>query len=268
MAEPEKSIVWADGDAYEKFMGQWSRLSGLDFVKWIAPDSGLKWLDVGCGTGAFTSIVLEGCSPGLIVGIDPAEVHLADAKLRVMDDRVEFRVADALALPFGDDEFDIAASALVLNFVPDQGKMVAEMARVVRPSGTVAAYVWDFAGGKGVSQHIGAAVAAQNTQASGQASNIQNTESTRLEALSDLFVEAGLKAVETRPIEITVTFENFEDYWSSNTGFTSPVGNFVKSLSPDDCDRFMGEVKERLPIGNDGSIQYMARVSAVRGIVP
>jgi ubiquinone/menaquinone biosynthesis C-methylase UbiE len=268
MAETEKSIVWADGDAYEKFMGQWSRLSGVEFVKWIAPDRGLTWLDVGCGTGAFTSVILECCSPAGIVGIDPAEAHLADAKVRVANEMVEFRVADALALPFGEDEFDIAASAYVLNFVPDQEKMVAEMTRVVRPSGIVAACVWDFAGGKPIAQHMGAAIAARNPQAAKQASTLQNAESTRPEALSNLFAAAGLKAVDTRPIEITVRFESFDDYWSSNTGFASPVARFVKSLSSEDRDQFMSEVKERLRFGDDGSIQYMARASAVRGIVP
>ncbi len=257
-----------DGEVYEKFMGQWSRACGRKLVEWLGIPAGLKWLDVGCGTGAFTSVILEACAPKSIVGIDAMETQLVGAKSRVTDERVDFRVGDAQALPFDDDAFDAAASALVLNFVPDHKKMVTEMKRVVRPSGTVAVYVWDFAGGGEIAQHIGAAIAARDPKAAEHCANVRHDERTRLEALSQLFKEAGLDNAGTLPIEIGVEFGDFDFYWSSNIGFASPVAIYANGLSSDDREQFMGEVKERLPIADDGSIRYTARASAVRGYVP
>lgn len=249
-------------------MGQWSRACGRKLVEWLGIPAGLKWLDVGCGTGAFTSVILEACAPKSIVGIDAMETQLVGAKSRVTDERVDFRVGDAQALPFDDDAFDAAASALVLNFVPDHKKMVTEMKRVVRPSGAVAVYVWDFAGGGEIAQHIGSAIAARDPKAAKHCANVRHDERTRLEALSQLFKEAGLDNAGTLPIEIGVEFGDFDFYWSSNIGFASPVAIYANGLSSDDREQFMSEVKERLPIADDGSIRYTARASAVRGYVP
>ncbi len=268
MTETDLSVRYVDGEVYEKFMGQWSRACGRKLVEWLGIPAGLKWLDVGCGTGAFTSVILEACAPKSIVGIDAMETQLVGAKSRVTDERVDFRVGDAQALPFDDDAFDAAASALVLNFVPDHKKMVTEMKRVVRPSGTVAVYVWDFAGGGEIAQHIGAAIAARDPKAADHCANVRHDERTRLEALSQLFKEAGLDNAGTLPIEIGVEFGDFDFYWSSNIGFASPVAIYANGLSSDDREQFMGEVKERLPIAADGSIRYTARASAVRGYVP
>lgn len=268
MTETDLSVRYVDGEVYEKFMGQWSRACGRKLVEWLGIPAGLKWLDVGCGTGAFTSVILEACAPKSIVGIDAMETQLVGAKSRVTDERVDFRVGDAQALPFDDDAFDAAASALVLNFVPDHKKMVTEMKRVVRPSGTVAVYVWDFAGGGEIAQHIGAAIAARDPKAAEHCANVRHDERTRLEALSQLFKEAGLDNAGTLPIEIGVEFGDFDFYWSSNIGFASPVAIYANGLSSDDREQFMGEVKKRLPIAADGSIRYTARASAVRGYVP
>ncbi len=196
------------------------------------------------------------------------ETQLAGAKARVTGERVEFRLGDAQALPFDDDGFDAAASGLVLNFVPDHKKMVSEMSRVVRPAGKVAAYVWDFDGGGEIGQHIGAAIAARDPRAAEHCAGVRNDERTRLDALSQFFMEAELEDVSTSAFEITVEFEGFDFYWSCNIGFASPVTLYAKSLPSIDQDRFMGEVKDRLPIAEDGSIHYIARVSAVQGTVP
>jgi ubiquinone/menaquinone biosynthesis C-methylase UbiE len=249
-------------------MGRWSRLSGREFVRWLALGPNLRWLDVGCGTGAFSTVILDLCAPKEVVGIDTAETHLSYAQSRISDERLRFRVGDALALPFAGHDFDVAVSAFVLNFVPDQKRMVTEMKRVVCPSGTVAACVWDFAGGRGTAQHLAAAIKATDPKASERTGPALHAESTRPEALSQLFRDAGLKEVSTRMIEITVAFKDFDDYWMSNTGFANPGARYVSGLSLEDRERFIREVKERLPFRDDGSIRFTACAPTVRGIVP
>ena len=226
MNEPNQTVTWDDGQAYERFMGQWSRVAGCIFLDWLALPEGLKWLDVGCGTGAFTEIIQENCAAAEIVAIDPAASHVAHGQSQVKRSGVRFEVADARAMPFENGRFDVAVSALVLNFIPDRDKAVAEMRRVVRPGGIVAAYVWDFAGRSGTATHLNAGLREfQGVDTSGTL----NAECTSQDKLKELFVSTGLIDVETRPIEITVKYKDFDDYWESNTGFTSPAGNIVKS---------------------------------------
>ena len=142
----EQTIRFDDGAAYEQMMGIWSRSAGEIFLDWLAPPSGLRWIDVGCGNGAFTELLVERCAPAEVQGIDPSEGQLAFARTRPASRVAEFRQGDAMALPFPADRFDAAVMALVLVFVPDPAKGVAEMVRVVSPGGIVAAYMWDMLG--------------------------------------------------------------------------------------------------------------------------
>src|SRR5215471_17776524 len=141
---PEAQIRYEDGAGYERYMGDWSRRVGAVFLDWLAPSPGLKWIDVGCGNGAFTQLLIERCAPAEVHGIDPSEGQLAFARARPQARMAQFGKGDAMALPFPDQRFDAAVMALVIFFVPDPVKGVAEMTRVVRPGGTVAAYVWDI----------------------------------------------------------------------------------------------------------------------------
>ena len=145
MEQPQ--IRYDDGAAYERMMGAWSRLAGEIFLDWLAPPPGLRWIDIGCGSGAFTKLLIERCAPAEVQGIDPSEAQLSFARARSAGQMAQFHRGDALALPFGEDSFDAAVMALVIFFVPDPTKAIAEMARVVRPGGTVATYVWDMMGG-------------------------------------------------------------------------------------------------------------------------
>jgi ubiquinone/menaquinone biosynthesis C-methylase UbiE len=137
----EQQVRFEDGATYERYMGRWSQLAGDVFLDWLALRAGLRWLDVGCGNGAFTEMLVDRCAPSAVDGIDPSEAQLAFARTRPTSSIVRFRQADAMALPFPDDSFDVAVMPLVIFFVPDPTKGVAEMARVVRPGGTVAARV-------------------------------------------------------------------------------------------------------------------------------
>jgi ubiquinone/menaquinone biosynthesis C-methylase UbiE len=149
---------FTDGEGYERFMGRWSRVAGRIFLDWLSLPSKLKWLDVGCGTGAFTEVIQQLSGASEIRAIDPSTAQISYAQSRKGAEGVQFQVADARSMPFEDQQFDAAVSALVLNFIPDREKAVAEMRRVVRSGGTAAAYVWDFAGRRGTSQHLHSAV--------------------------------------------------------------------------------------------------------------
>src|SRR5206468_12295984 len=143
----EQQIRFDDGASYERMMGIWSRSAGEIFLDWLAPPSGLRWIDVGCGNGAFTELLAERCSPAEVQGIDPSEGQLAFARTRPASRLARFQQGDAMALPFPDSTFDAAVMALVIFFVPDPAKGLAEMARVLRPGGTTAACAWDIFGG-------------------------------------------------------------------------------------------------------------------------
>lgn len=136
-------IRFDDGDAYERLMGIWSGIVGQAFLDWLSPAPGQRWADIGCGNGAFTKLILNRCAPASVDGIDMSDDQLAYARTRAGVRGAVFRRGDAMALPYADASFDIAVMALVIHFVPDPAKGVAEMARVVRPGGWVTAYVWD-----------------------------------------------------------------------------------------------------------------------------
>ena len=145
MAEPQ--IRFDDGAAYERMMGVWSKLAGEIFLDWLAPRSGLRWIDVGCGNGAFTELIVKRHAPAEVQGVDPSDGQLAYARTRPTTRIAQFRQGDAMELPFASQSFDAAVMALVIFFVPDPGKGVAEMVRVASKGGIVAAYAWDIPGG-------------------------------------------------------------------------------------------------------------------------
>src|SRR5258705_11122744 len=146
--------MWVIGDAYEAYVGRWSRRVALEFLRWLDVPAGRHWLDVGCGTGALTETVLAVADPALVVGVDPAEGFLADARARVVDPRASFRTGDAQSLPLPDRRFDAVVSGLALNFVPDAHRAAAEFARLATVEGVVAAYVWDYADGMAMMRYF------------------------------------------------------------------------------------------------------------------
>jgi SAM-dependent methyltransferase len=256
----DSTIAFDDAQAYEHFMGRWSRAIGTAFLEWLAPPQGAHWLDVGCGTGVFTELLLDTCAPATIAAIDPAPSQIDYARQRLSARSVDVRVGDARQMPFADDAFDIVASALAINFVPDAMRALSEMSRVCRPGGYVAGYVWDFAGGHSAAwplrlgfRQLGVAMPP-----------IPGTDDTGIEALHALFANAGLEAVGTRSIEVALTFPTFEDYWRSQTPAFAPQGMIVASLPASDRLRLQEIVQAALPASGDGSITYAARANAVK----
>ena len=265
MADQVQTVEFSDGEAYEKFMGRWSRAAGRQFLSWLDLSAGLRWLDVGCGTGVFAETIHEVCGAKEIVGVDPAEAQIAYAQSRNTGETISYEVADARSIPYEDNSFDVAAAALVINFIPDREKAVAEMQRVVKPGGMVSAYVWDFAGGSGIAQHLRVAIAQYKAETNQHGNDALNVESTRRESLEKLFGSAGIANIVSSQIEIDLQFRDFDDYWTSNTKFASPAGKFIKSLNDDELRRFQAILREKLTFGYDGVISYSSRVNAVKG---
>jgi len=256
-------IRFEDGATYERYMGMWSQLAGETFLGWLAPRSGLRWLDVGCGNGAFTEMLVERCAPLSVHGIDPSEGQLAYARTRPASRVAQFRQGDAMALPYPDDAFDAAVMPLVIFFVSDPAKGVAEMARVVCPGGIVAAYAWDMDGGG----FPYAALVREIRELGLEVPVPPSSEASRTDIMRDLWTGAGLDAVETRAITVQRTFADFDDYWT--TIFLGPsVGPRLRAMTPEALVHLKARMYERLPADANGRITYEARANAVKGRVP
>jgi SAM-dependent methyltransferase len=259
--------VWAVGQAYEPYVGRWSRLVARALLEWLAIPERRQWLDVGCGTGALTETILALASPATVVGIDRAEGFVTYARHSVSDLRASFGCGDAQALPIRRASHDAVVSGLVLNFVPRPEAMVKEMARVARPGGIVSAYVWDYGGGMQFLRHFWNAAAALDLAAD------QLDEGRRFplcspEPLARLFWAASLNAVEVRPIDVWTVFANFEDYWRPFLGGQGPAPTYVMALEESARDTLRERLRASLPTATDGSIPLMARAWAVRGTRP
>lgn len=261
MAEGE--IRFDDGAAYEQMMGIWSRIAGDVFLDWLAPRSGLSWIDVGCGNGAFTELIVARCAPSEVHGIDTSEGQLAFARTRLSSDIVQFHRGDAMALPVPDNRFDAAVMALVIFFVPDPGKGVAEMARAVRPGGTVSAYAWNIPDGGLPNAPIKAEMRAMGIESPLP----PNADAARIDALRKLWTGAGFEAIETREIAVQRTFERFDDYWTSSL-FGGGIGPVIAAMPSNDAELLKARVCSRLPADAAGRITVKARANAVRGRKP
>jgi ubiquinone/menaquinone biosynthesis C-methylase UbiE len=258
MTEPP--IHFDDGVAYERMMGTWSQLVGEVFLNWLNPSPGLRWIDVGCGNGAFTQLLADRCAPAEVQGIDPAAGQLAFARARSAARVAQFSKGDAMALPFPDLRFDAAVMALVIFYVPDPAKAVNEMVRVTKPGGRVATYVWDMLGGGSPTAPIQTEMRAMGVAPLSPPS----LEASRMEALSALWSEAGLAEIQAREIVVSRDFANFDEFWS--TALLQPnIGPPVAAMSPSDQQQLQSRVKQRLRADPDGRIRYTATANAIAG---
>lgn len=252
-------IKFTDGAAYERFMAPWSRSAGTLFLDWLAPDKGLAWADVGCGNGAFTELILARCAPSSVCAIDPSEGQIAAARQRISARQVEFSTGDAMALPYDDARFDVAAMALVLFFVPDANKGAAELARVTRPGGVVASYTWDWARGGTPTQPM-----RDELEALGKSPvRPPSADVSRFEVLKALWKELGIGNVETRELVVERTFADFDDYWLSMV-ISSPSG-VLEKLSQAESAELRRRLEARLPASATGEITIHAWATAVKG---
>ncbi|MCT0225031.1 class I SAM-dependent methyltransferase [Synechococcus sp. CS-1328] len=256
-------IRFTDGAGYDRFMGVWSRLAGQEFLDWIAPNQGQRWLDVGCGNGAFTQLIVERSAPLSLVGIDPSEAQLAFARQHPLLQSVAFVNADAMALPFTDATFDLAVMPLVILFVPEPAQGVAEMARVVAPGGTVAAYAWDIEGGGFPYRDV-----TEVLSAVGRSTPMPpSPECSRLEVLSDLWATAGLGDIQTKAIAVERSFADFDDVWDTLLGGPS-AGQALAAMNEEERSGFRALLQARLQPAGSGPITLSGRAHSIRGTVP
>jgi SAM-dependent methyltransferase len=257
--------LWAAGEAYEPYVGRWSRLVAAEFLGRLGEPAGARWLDIGCGTGALAGTILERCAPASVLGVDPSDGFLAYARRRVTDPRIEFRQGDAQALPLGDAAFDVVVSGLVLNFVPDQPKAAAEMRRAARPGGTVAAYVWDYAEGMQMMRRFWDAAAALDPEGAGKKDEALLFPLCRPEPLRRLFEEAGLQRVEVSAIEVPTLFRDFDDYWTPFLAGGAPAPAYCVALDEPRRAALRERLRAALPTAPDCTIALTARAWMVRG---
>jgi len=261
------SDVWAAGDAYEPYIGRWSRLVARDFVAWLALPPRQRWLDIGCGTGALTQTILANADPAEVTGVDPSEGFLATARRRADDARARFHVGDAQALPIDDAAADAAVSGLVLNFVPDPAKAIAEMRRVVRSGGIVALYVWDYAGEMQLIRCFWDAAIALDPAAH-DLDEARRFPICQPAALKSLLQGAGLDRVESRTIDVPTVFRDFDDFWSPFLGGQGPAPTYCAALSEDRREELRERLRAMLAAEADGTLRLTARAFAVRGVRP
>jgi len=258
----EQKMEFNDGAAYEQMMGQWSRLAGDVFLDWLAVESGLRWLDVGCGNGAFTEGVVRRCAPVAVEGVDPSQAQLEFAQTRHDASVARFQQGDAMNLPYEADAFDVAVMALVLFFVPEPAKGLAEMHRVVRSGGVVAAYAWDVLGGGNPTN----ALEEEMVKMGLTALRAPSAEASRLDAMEDLWTRDGLVEVETHEITVQRSFVDFEDVWETSKLIPS-AAPIIASMGQKDVDTLKQRLKGRLPAQSDGIVKCRARANAVKGRV-
>ncbi|MGH3671681.1 MAG: class I SAM-dependent methyltransferase [Pseudonocardiaceae bacterium] len=254
--------AWSRGDRYEPYIGRWSRLVGREFVEWIAPETGRRWLDVGCGTGSLSAVVLATAKPTSVIGVDPASGYVEYARAHVLDERVEFRVGDARELPVADASVDYVVCGLVLNFIPDPAAALAEMCRVAVSGGVIAGYVWDYGQGMQLIRRFWDAAIALDPAA------VDLDEAARFPlcrpgALHQLFVDAGLADVRSRAIVVPTVFAGFEDYWIPFLGGEGPASGYCVALSDEAREQLRLSMRAALPVAPDGSIHLTARAWAV-----
>jgi len=262
----ERKDTWAAGRLYEPYVGRWSRLVAKDLLRWLGAAEGLDWLDVGCGTGGVSEVILQQAQPRCVRGVDSSAEFVEHAQAHVTDPRAAFKVGDAQSLPVGSAQFDAAVSGLVLNFVPKPALAVQEMKRAVRPGGVVAAYVWDYARRMELMRYFWDAAVALDREA------LELDEGYRFplcqpEPLLELFSQAGLGEVEAKAIDVDTVFRDFDDYWTPFLGAQGPAPGYAASLDDERRDALRDRIRAALPFSGDGSIPLVARAWAVRGRV-
>jgi SAM-dependent methyltransferase len=266
MSDLRRNDIFAVGAAYEPYVGRWSRRVAPQFLAWLPAAPRQRWLDVGCGTGALSQAILEIASPQSVKGIDRSEGFVQYAQEKVSDARATFEVGDAQALPVEDAAYDVTVSGLVLNFVPEPPRMIAEMKRATAAGGTVALYVWDYAEGMQLMRYFWDAAILLDP-ASSQFDEGKRFTLCQPQPLTELFQSAGLRGVDVTPIDVSTVFANFDDYWSPFLGGQGSAPGYVKTLSDEQRTALREGLRAALPTEPDGTIHLIARAWAVRGSV-
>ena len=266
MADATCAYDWGNTGAYEAYIGRWSLLAAEAFLQWLALAPEQRWLDVGCGTGALTQAILATVDPREILGLDLSADFLGTAETQVADPRVSFAIGDARSLPVPSDDFDAVVAGLVLNFVPEPEVAVAEMVRPARSGGTVAGYVWDFAGKRQFQRYFWRAATALDQAAIALEQSMQ-FPLCQPEPVAALFSSANFQGVAVQAIDVPAVFRDLDDYWQPYLAGGSAIAQrYAISLDDEQRTALREQLRSILPAADDGSIHLLARVWAVRGM--
>ncbi|HTS79478.1 MAG TPA: methyltransferase domain-containing protein [Myxococcaceae bacterium] len=260
--------VFTVAPAYEAYMGRWSRPVAREFVHWLAVPAGRRWLDVGCGTGALSEVLMKAGGASTVVGVDRSAGFVEHARHLGLTAEMRFLEGDAQALPVSSGDFDAVVSGLVLNFVPDRARMVAEMARAARPGGVVALYVWDMSGGMELVARCWEAVKQVDPGAEAHDESARFRAICAPDPLAALFAATGLEDVTTRSIDVPTVFRDFDDYWKPFLGGQGPASAYLVSLPEERRTAVRETLRARLTPGPEEAIRMNARAWAVRGRAP
>jgi SAM-dependent methyltransferase len=255
---------WGSGEAYEAYVGRWSRVVAAEFLPWVSVPGNRQWLDVGCGTGELSRAILAACTPASVIGIDRSEAYVQYARAHTNDACADFRVGDAQELPLPDESVDAAVSALVLNFVASPEKAAAEMCRVTRSGGVVGLYLWDYAEGMQFMRYFWDAVGDLDASAR-ELDEGPRFPVCKPDALRQLLHGAGLREIDVRGIVIPTHFRDFHDFWNPFLGGQGPGPGYVQKLGAEAREALRERLRSKLPTGADGSIRLTARAWAARG---
>jgi SAM-dependent methyltransferase len=260
----ETKIIFDAADDYERFMGSWSRATGAKFLTWLdAPRNG-HWLDVGCGTGAFSELILRHATPASLFGIDPSLEQIDYVRNHLPG--ATFQVADSMRLPFGDREFDVVASALVLHFIPDRAKEFAEMRRVLRSGGIIGGYTWKRTANADFAPYAPIMAGAKSIGAETLTSPLVPEGS--VDGMRASIEAAGFVDIDVTEFEVTRIFQNFDAYWEVQSIPFSPPGRTIAGLSEAQRTKLRAVMRERLEPEPDGSIKCAAIAMAGKGLKP
>lgn len=263
------SFKASDAAAYERLMGRWSRRLAEPFLDFAGVADGEQVLDLGCGTGSLTTALAARAACERIVGVDFSEVYVDFAKARNTDGRIEYQVGDACALTLDDASFDRALSLLMLHFVPEPNRAVAEMRRVARPGATVAATVWDARGGYVANRMLFDTAAALSPLADERRARNFTRPMTRPGELAAAWREAGLEDVTDAALTIRMDYASFDDYWIPFTAKEAPAGQCMALLDEAERETLAAAMRRAYLDGEaDGPRSYAATAWAVKGIVP
>lgn len=264
----DKPEAWSSGDAYEPYVGRWSRRVAPEFLTWAKIPTG-RTLDVGCGTGALSQALVDR-GVRRIVGMDPSAAFATYAAAHVdrRSSQMAFIVGDAVALPLAAETFDAAVAGLVLNFVPQPLVAVREMARISRRHGVVAVYVWDYAERMELMRYFWDAAIELDPQRAGPLDESVRFSICHPDRLEPLFREADLEEIQSTPVDVPTVFRDFDDYWRPFLGGQAPAPHYAMSLDPQRREELRALIQSRLPVRPDGSIHLIARAWAVKGTKP
>ena len=255
---------WLSGIAYEKFMGRWSTRVAHRFLSWLAIPPARSWVDVGCGTGTLTRLILETYQPKEIISIDSSSDFISHAQRAITNPSAHFKVGQAQSLDLDSRSIDTVVSGLVLNFVPQPKDAMSEMLRVTKLGGKIGIFVWDYAEGMQMLRYFWDAAVELDNAANKFDEGIRFPLCQEGQ-LESLFREVGLKQVEATAIEVKTVFQNFDDYWQPFLGNVGPAPTYTMGLNPINRQKLEDELRNSLPIDDNGSLSLNARAWAVKG---